>query len=258
MAAAATAPEWSAVRDRPVPKDPVRQLVMQRAGALRLSLAELSRGLGRNESYMHQFIFRGSPRALPEDVRPTLAQLLGVQEQDLRTPPRPAQRRQAQQAATVRADLLELAPRPVAPREPVRRPPEVISAPSLSGLGDGRTAALPANDEVPLFMDTGEVAAESSTLDYDFPTHDKRAAAWALWITTPRDRLRPGDVAYVSTQQPPRVGDVVVAIEHRRVVTIGELTALTHATATIREGARETTVERKAVRVLKVTYFQLA
>ena len=53
-------------------------------------LRRLSRALGRNDAYLQQFLQRGSPRRLPEDVRYQLAGLLGVDEQLLRDGGRPA------------------------------------------------------------------------------------------------------------------------------------------------------------------------
>ncbi len=43
-------------------------------------LAGLSRFVGRNPAYIQQYLKRGSPRALPEDVRRTLARYFGVDE----------------------------------------------------------------------------------------------------------------------------------------------------------------------------------
>ena len=47
-------------------------------------LRRLSRALGRNDAYLHQFLYRGSPRHLPEELRHQLAGLLGVEEAVLR------------------------------------------------------------------------------------------------------------------------------------------------------------------------------
>lgn len=47
------------------------------------SLAALSRMLGRNPSYLQQYITKGSPRKLEEEDRRRLAQFFGVKEADL-------------------------------------------------------------------------------------------------------------------------------------------------------------------------------
>lgn len=50
------------------------------------SLAALSRMIGRNGTYLQQYITKGSPRKLEEDDRRKLAQFLGLQEADLGGP----------------------------------------------------------------------------------------------------------------------------------------------------------------------------
>src|SRR5512139_1064430 len=55
----------------------------QRRGS---SLAALSRMLGRNPSYLQQYITKGSPRKLEEVDRRRLAQFFGVGEADLGGP----------------------------------------------------------------------------------------------------------------------------------------------------------------------------
>lgn len=49
-----------------------------------VSLASLSELLGRNPTYLQQFIRKGSPRKLEEQDRATLARFLGVAEEELR------------------------------------------------------------------------------------------------------------------------------------------------------------------------------
>ena len=48
------------------------------------NLKSMSIALGRNPAYLHQFIHRGSPRILPEQLRHRLAAILGVDERLLR------------------------------------------------------------------------------------------------------------------------------------------------------------------------------
>ena len=47
---------------------------LQQAG---FTLKEASRALGRNDAYLQQYLYRGSPRRLPEDMRYALAELVG-------------------------------------------------------------------------------------------------------------------------------------------------------------------------------------
>ncbi|MCR9177994.1 MAG: S24 family peptidase [Alphaproteobacteria bacterium] len=66
--------------------DPVRrkllELVAHRDPPTDLKKASLF--CGKNHAYLHQFVHRGTPRKLPEDVRHALALHLGVDEQVLR------------------------------------------------------------------------------------------------------------------------------------------------------------------------------
>ena len=55
----------------------------------RLGYSSISRMIGRNSSYIQQFIKRGSPRKLDDDDRRTLASFFGVDEQVLGGPPAP-------------------------------------------------------------------------------------------------------------------------------------------------------------------------
>jgi phage repressor protein C with HTH and peptisase S24 domain len=72
------------------PQIPRQTLVGPRARLLELaqvrgvSLAALSELLGRNPSYLQQFIRKGSPRKLEEQDRATLARFFGVGEEELR------------------------------------------------------------------------------------------------------------------------------------------------------------------------------
>lgn len=65
--------------------DSVRDLVRQRLRAAGLSMSEASKRIGKSHSYIQQFLERGIPRTLPEDVREKLAVLLTIPQSDLRT-----------------------------------------------------------------------------------------------------------------------------------------------------------------------------
>lgn len=70
----------------------VRARVARLAGERGRSLSELSIHIGRNVSYLGQYVHRGTPRRLPEDDRRHLAMVLDVDERELgaRDPWRPA------------------------------------------------------------------------------------------------------------------------------------------------------------------------
>ncbi|WP_374297250.1 helix-turn-helix transcriptional regulator [Sphingomonas sp.] len=64
-------------------QDDPRQVLNKLAEAAGVSLAALSRMLGRNAAYLQQFVGRGSPRRLHEEDRRRLAAFFGVAEERL-------------------------------------------------------------------------------------------------------------------------------------------------------------------------------
>lgn len=81
---------------RPTPAE-VRARLAALAPARGLALERLSRAIGRNPAYLHQYVTRGSPKRLDEDDRLALAQLLDVDERELgaRDPWTPRKRMQS-------------------------------------------------------------------------------------------------------------------------------------------------------------------
>ena len=81
-----------------------RQIIRDRAAARGLSLASLSVLAGRNVAYMGQYLDRGSPRVLPEDVRLHVAMALDLDETTIgaRMPWMPAVGSAGHDAATAR------------------------------------------------------------------------------------------------------------------------------------------------------------
>lgn len=61
----------------------VRELIRAKIEQRGLSMKAISAQLGKNHAYLQQYLERGIPRKLPEDVRPRLALALGVKETDL-------------------------------------------------------------------------------------------------------------------------------------------------------------------------------
>lgn len=214
-------------RDRDRALDPVRRLIVERARDARLTLADLSRMADKNESYMHQFVHRGSPKVLPEGVRLTVAQALGVPEGVLRDPSLPV-------------------------------PPVTALAPP----GAAGTAALAAAD-VPVFNDQAEIdLSRISEFAPRPPQLAGVAGVFAIWISSRTCRLRPGDLAYVRPGQPPRPGDLVVVLDSatQRISGLGELTDTDGDSVTVRTGSEPglQTFAKQSHRVLKVAAVTLA
>jgi transcriptional regulator with XRE-family HTH domain len=67
----------------PATPDEVRANLRRRAAERGYSLAELSRLLSRNPTYLQQYVERGRPETLHEDDRLCLAQLLMIDEREL-------------------------------------------------------------------------------------------------------------------------------------------------------------------------------
>ncbi|MGZ3267343.1 MAG: S24 family peptidase [Croceibacterium sp.] len=63
-----------------------RERLAELAGEARTSLSALSRMIGRNSSYLQQYIGKGSPRKLEEEDRRRLAEFFGVGEAELGAP----------------------------------------------------------------------------------------------------------------------------------------------------------------------------
>lgn len=82
------------------PLDPVRARILSGAQKKGVSLSALSVEIGRNVSYLHQFIHKGSPRKLDEDDRRKIAALLELDEGLLGSATRVGTKTTAQAPAT--------------------------------------------------------------------------------------------------------------------------------------------------------------
>ena len=58
--------------------DPTRLKVMKLIQDSGTDLKNASIAIGRNAAYLHQYLYRGTPKILPEDAREALAAHLGV------------------------------------------------------------------------------------------------------------------------------------------------------------------------------------
>lgn len=162
---------------RRTPNDPetleklnqIRRRVYDRTRELSLPLEVVSRDIGRNVSYLHQYVTKGSPVRLPEDVRALLAARLGIPEEELR-----------------------------------------IDSPLPSGLSQQRKDAEATT--APLYSDRGQVAPGAMRGTTQRPAVP--GAPIGFWISTPRGRLQPGDIAFAVEGAPVRAGDIAALI-HR-------------------------------------------
>ena len=64
--------------------DEVRRLIQGKSKELETTMADMSKAISKAHSFISQFITRGIPECLPEDVRHKLAKAIGVSEELLR------------------------------------------------------------------------------------------------------------------------------------------------------------------------------
>lgn len=203
------------------PVDAVRELVLNRCRELRLTLADASRRIGRNESYVHQFIYRNSPKKLPEEVRMSLATLLGLPEGQLRNVT----------ASPVTESPLAYAPHmttvEVGGDVPVFGPGQAIDL-ALASEWTRRPALLAGSG--PLF---------------------------ALWVMEDTCRFRAGDMVFVRQGQPPRIGDPIAIMEGQKVSAIGDLESRNadgSLTVKVRDDTRNFDANAKAMKIAAAAF----
>jgi len=208
--------------------DAVRTLIVSRAAELGLTYSSLSQTVERNETYIHQFLFRGTPKRLSEDVRQSLARTLGVREDDLRGTIHGQQRRLS---PTTRASLMS--------------PTTMLSA---------------TEPDLPVFAEDGAIVASSAVGRAPRPRSlDAVPGSFGVWINRGRGRLNPGDLIFVHAGQPPRDGDLVVVITDDRIVAIGDLVRRSedHVSVQVVPDGKPEGFLLRDVRVLKVHCIQL-
>ena len=95
--------------------DPVRFKLLKLIDKRGTDLKNASVAIGRNAAYLHQFVYRGTPKVLSEDDRAALARHLGCGEDELKHKKRP----------------------PRKPRAKPPRPQRVVAAPAAGALPEG-------------------------------------------------------------------------------------------------------------------------
>ena len=123
--------------------DPVRLKVLKLIDRNGTDLKNASLAIGRNAAYLHQFVYRGTPKVLSEDDRAALAEHLGCAEEELRHTTRPPRKpRATSELRPVRAAGAGALPSdgPVSSRG---FRPKRLTASSLAADGGHPTAAAP-------------------------------------------------------------------------------------------------------------------
>ena len=224
------------VRHIGAPESPVRRLILQRIKELDTTMRTVSRDLGKNDTYIQQFVYRGTPIELAKTTRNRLAAMLHV-----------------------RPDLLDVTkegepqiqlalPSPQASQSnPTSRPP----------LGASVTTQIAG--QLPQFSEVDDIEPPGGGTDWPVCTTAQYAAgaSFALWLSQPRGRNRM-ERLLVRAGRPPLIGDMVVIVRRKRVVAIGELSRLDkdHAHVSVADSTGTSEAQpfiRKDVQLLKVT-----
>ena len=173
--------------------DAPRRLLVELTASHDTTLAELSRGMGRNHAYLQQFVMRGSPRELPEFARDFLAQRFAVD-----------------------PDSFRLTPRQTPPTLPSHLQRNTTIAPDIG--------AMPLN--VPVYGtavggSSGEFQMNGNVVDYVRrpPGISRTQGVFAVYVQG--DSMSPwrfpGDPIYINPARPARQGDhVLVELQSER------------------------------------------
>ena len=96
-------------------RDPVRQKIRDLLWERGMNMRETSLAIGRNVSYLHAFLERGSPRVLSHQDAATLADLLGCKPEDLHHAERPSRKRRTGAKKKRRRPETDRGPVPLSP-----------------------------------------------------------------------------------------------------------------------------------------------
>jgi hypothetical protein len=215
------------------PLSPERARLVEAVKRSRFTLRELSAHLGRNPSYLQQYLGKGSPRVLPESVRVQLAAVLRIPETDLRpvtqqpTPP----------------------PLPLAALGPLAEG-AAISRPAGASPPPGHLTCI-TEDEAGR-PDAAAGAYRLSALTADIPPH-----AIAVRLVRQHGLLQPRHILLCDTTAAPRLGDVAFIVAPGSTPAIGLLVGTSDDTYSLRHGGQDKTVPIAATVAWRVLAVQL-
>lgn len=181
------------------PMSPARARLVNAIQAARYGLKEVSALLGRNPSYLQQYIVKGSPRHLPEAVRLQLAELLGVPEADLRET--------AGEGSSTVTGARAASPSVVA-QVPGLTLPVMLDSEALAGTSR-RTTSL------------GELTAGISE------------GCVAIALTAPQGALQPRSIVVCDPAGPVAIGDLAMALPAEGEPVMGLASPSPRGSATI-------------------------
>ena len=159
----------------------IREFLRGKLSEHGLSMKEASERIGRNHAYLQQFLERGVPANLPEDVREKLASLIGVSPDHLRSAGPPKE-------SVYRMPILKIPPATPGDKIPVMGVGE--------GGGEGRSLW---NGEIVDYVDRPPSLAGAPN-------------GYATYVTgtSMEPRYHPGEMIYVHPGRPVTVGSYVL------------------------------------------------
>lgn len=174
--------------------DSVRRLIKQRLDEMELDMADVSKRIKRNHAYLQQFLKRGVPRTLPEAQRGLLAPILGVREDELRTPT----------TSNGEAPPSTVRPGPTTPRLPPRNQ-DNKDVPVWGTAEGGPNGSF-------------EVYYGGNPVDWvrRLAGIENARDVYALYVVglSMAPAYRPGDLIYVNPSKPPAIGsDVIIQMK---------------------------------------------
>jgi hypothetical protein len=196
------------------PMSPARARLVDAAQTMRFGLKQLSVMVDKNPSYLQQYIVRASPRALPEDTRLLLAQLLNVPEHELRDGGLAA----AQGTAT---------------------------APTGVTVAEVRRAAQAATDKVRLMADT-HLQLDAEATDQISPNAilaDATQDAVMIRLTRSHGLLQARTLCLVRPGDDVKAGDVVAVITEHALQAIGVMVPAPRGKISVMDGAETLTFD---------------
>lgn len=176
--------------------DDVRELIRGVVDSGRTTYVALSTAAGKNQAYIHQFVTRGTPRTLPEDVREKIAPLMGVDPSQLRSRSKSVLSQSA------------------APVSEVRRAPERLD---LLGYSKGYALDVPVLG-IAVGGSEADFYLNGQTIDYVRrpPGIANLKDVFAIYVagSSMHPRFEEGELVYATAVRPPRQGDYVLVEMH--------------------------------------------
>lgn len=192
------------------PLSAVQQLINKRMEALGKNAKALSHACGRNAAYINQFIGRGKPRVLPEDVVQVLARELGVEAWKLRTGGYQGMPDPDPEAPPLR---------PAAVLPPVEGPIRLSVAPPVS---------------VPLYKMGSQLDAQPVAMMPPVQSQGRSRQAFTVSMTADLGIIRRGNLVFCDGAVAVAPGDTVMVVDHNRLAGMGELVATDGDKVTVR------------------------